>query len=384
MVSRKITPVLATGLGWLLLYDIYVKGTGHPSRLWAGLLLWTGLAVYLTWKERSLSPWMSSLIGIMPLVVPFGLLRLAIIATPAQYMSEIARIGGLFALSTYVIIVVLVTAYGLFHLRSHGRFWPTIALLIGLIGTGTLLGLEGLHLSFRIRGMPPPSTQIMGIVHLPRILVVHLLITAGIFTSVFLVRQLMRQPAYVTLGAIGSVGFVLWSFWLEFDYTLVGSGYAYLMPLWFAFWLVVLLPLMSLTSVGRRFPAIVLVVHLTIAFVGVAALAALVRVDPARLNGVLDLLGIPVQARSFQAPGVGSLSGPLGDVFLQYLLQYGSMAFTGLAAYALVTALDGAHTVTRNVSIDSGTVENSHGDTESTGGSVRSIAVSLRVLRVSV
>ncbi len=367
MVSQKITPVLATGLGWLLLYDIYMKGTGHSSNLWAGLLLWTGLAVYLAWKERSLSPWMSSLIGIMPLVVPFGLLRLAIIATPAQYMSEIARTGGLFALSVYVIIVVLVTAYGLLHLRPYSRFWSTIVLLIGLIGTGTLLGLEGLHLSFRIRGMPPPSTQIMGIVHLPRILVVHLLITAGIFTSVFLVRQLMRKPAYVTLGAIGSVGFVLWSFWLEFDYTLVGSGYAYLMPLWFAFWLVVFLPLMSLTSVGRRFPATVLVVHLTIAFVGVAALAALVRVDPARLDGVLDLLGIPVQARSFQAPGVGSLSGPLGDVFLQYLLQYGSMAFTGLAAYVLITALDGAHTVTRNVSIDSGTVENSHGDTESTG-----------------
>ncbi len=367
MVSWKITPVLATGLGWLLLYDIYVKGTGHPSRLWASLLLWTGLAVYLAWKGRSVSPWMSSLIGIMPLVVPFGLLRLAIIATPAQYMSEIARIGGLFALSVYVIIVVLVTAYGLFHLRSHSRFWPTIALLIGLIGTGTLLGLEGLHLSFRIRGMPPPSTQIMSIVHLPRILVVHLLITAGIFTSVFLVRQLMRKPAYVTLGAIGSVGFVLWSFWLEFDYTLVGSGYAYLMPLWFAFWLVVLLPLMSLTSVGRRFPATVLVVHLTIAFVGVAALAALVRVDPSRLNGVLALLGMPVQTRSLQAPGVGSLSGPLGDVFLQYLLQYGSMAFTGLAAYVLITALDGAHTVTRNVSIDSGTVENSHRDTENTG-----------------
>lgn len=337
MFGRRLSPFLATVPGWLFISAEWAR---HSSWLWIGWLIWTGIVLWLSWRARRVPAWASPLVGMMPLLILLGIIRAVTMGAQMWNAQSIVPTVWLTLLGMYAILAVLGSVQRILHLRSSPHFSQLILLSVILISGSVLFNLMGMAASFRLQGMAPPDLRIMAWMHFPRALVYQTLITAMVLVSALLVRKVVGDAPYLVLGAIGSAGFVLWSFWLEFDYGLIGSGYAYLLSLWFAFWLMVLLPMLSLTKIGQRFPTGMLVAHLFMAFVGVAALAAVVRVHPALLHGVLSLLGIPVRLRSYPAPGVGSLSGPFGLVFLRFLLEYGSMAFTGLAAYVLSTPAD--------------------------------------------
>ena len=143
---------------------------------------------------------------------------------------------------------------------------------------------------------------------------------------------------HLTIGMVGVAGFFLWTFWLEFDYGVIGTGYAYLIEAWFAFWSMVVLPAMSVTGAARRYPLALMAGFLLLAFGGAAVMEALVRVRPDMLSGILSLAQLPAGGNGGLMAGVGSWAGrPLLRVMLGFLAEYLAVVASAISAYVFAT-----------------------------------------------
>ena len=337
MNKTWLSPILVVVPGVVALLAIL-----YPSYLPTGRMLlllgaWTLFVLGVAARQKRLPDWGVSAVA----WVYVGLFLLPL------WLDSLLRSRGMTASGSTILpkvwffglLGVILGAWGVYLKRSlgsaEGRRALAAALALLLLGSG--LWTVG-SLVFPSSRMSPSG----GWMEYLRLFLAEFPVIVGIagilLASVGLTQRWTDHRGRTALILVGGVGASLWSFWLEFDYGLVGSDYPRLMALWFTFWLTLVLPAAALLPVGRRHPLETLVIALLAAFTGVAVLQALTRVHSATLDGVLAFFHFSRSASSSTPPAVGSWARyPLTQVILSLWARYVGLAMSGLVAFLLAT-----------------------------------------------
>ncbi len=336
MVERKLSAVLAMVPGLILLF--VMRPSKFPWVAFGALLAWFLLVVAISYRRRRVPDWGMPALGLIFPILGIASMYLSIsVFHGAGMLFRVAPWGIALLISAVVVIV-----WGA-HLAMEERLGKALPVSLAVLAAGISLEVLSTWLAaLNSHTAMPPLADVLRF-WLAGAAVEDLGLASLALLFVLTAWYLAPDRPHLALGLMGVAGFFLWSFWLEFDYAIAGTGYASLIGLWFVFWLAIVLPALSVTEPARRHPLTVLAVVLVVAFGGMAIMDAFVRVHPTTLRGLLAILHLPEKAHAATSAGVGSLADQsLPLVMLQILAQYLSVAATAVAGYVFAV---GGYTV---------------------------------------
>ncbi len=332
-MEEKLSPVLAMVPGLLLLSVLRAWGSKVPWASFGALLAWFLLAVAVSYLRKRVPDWGMPALGlIFPILGIASMYLVVSIFHPTPELLEFSPWGIALLLSAAVTVI-----WGA-HLSMEGRLKKALLTSLAVLAVGISLDVFSDWLAALGSHTAMPSLFDALRFWFGYAAMENLALASLTLLFVLTAWYLAPDRHYLALGMMGVAGHFLWGSWLEFDYSIVGTGYARLMGLWFVFWLAMVLPALSVTESARRYPLAVLTVVLVIAFGGVAVTNALVRVRPETLNGVLSLVHLSPSPKGSLIAGLGSWRGePLSRVVLFFLTKYLSVAATAIAGYTFAT-----------------------------------------------
>ncbi len=337
MKDRKLVPLQAAVPGLLVLFSMRPPSALVPWMPYGAALGWLVLAALVSYRRKWVPDWCVPAFG---LVFP----ALGILAWFVGYAlsstidtSEVNEVLWIAMEGVPIAAGVGAAIFWGRRLVERKRLLPAAYTSLGVLAISLMLDLASAWAFSSQWNMTRSAARLLvGSVLYFLVLLLGMASLALLF--VLIAWYLAPDRPHLAIGLVGVAGFFLWTFWLEFDYGMPGTGYAYLMGAWFAFWLMVVLPAISVGGLARRHPLALMTGILLIAFGGSATMEALVRVRPDALSGVLSLVRLPANPRGSVVAGVGGWAGePLIRVMLGFLAEYLPIAVTAVAAYVFAT-----------------------------------------------
>ncbi len=328
MKEQRFAALLAAIPGLLVLFSMRPEFGVMPRAVYVAAVAWFALVASISYRRKKVPDW-----GVPAFGLAFPVLAVLwwlVVKAVSLLYPEAA--GEIFSIAIQGTLVALgVAAVVLWGKRLAER-------KVLLRAVYTSLGMLVVSVGLEIASVWMLSSQRMAIRSISYSLWLMVALASIELLFVLVAWLLAPDRPHLTIGLVGVAGFFLWTFWLEFDYGVVGTGYAYLIGVWFAFWSMVVLPAMSVTGTARRHPLPLMAGLLLIAFSGAAVMEALVRVRPDMLSGILSLAHLPAGGNGGLMAGVGSWAGrPLLRVMLGFLAEYLAVVASAMAAYVFAT-----------------------------------------------